>query len=287
MRILCRSIEALSYFSEGTFSRLNWLVCNWYWIERFYTNACIVTPPIGLVDCVWCLPLMWQEVILYHRLFSPSGAVAVNNKKNKQSEKTLICRDCISYSGVQEFQENQCMSYLTHTLWKYCASHVRSSAPPRLLFTAAAYWFCQCETGIYARGLGCSTCFGCWESKGEGHGHTLSFIWTAVEHRGMKKGLVSLREVFHCNPAEVAYGVHCLSHRGLSSFPKTDSSARTHTHTHTLACTPQTHTQILRQPLSKPPECVSGEDWERHHRGAEVERARRSLTRGNAPLIHF
>lgn len=61
-----------------------------------------------------------------------------------------------------------------------------------------------------------------------------------LPHRWMKKGPVSLSQVVHCNPAEVAYRAHCLSHCCLSSFPKTDSSPRprrhpcTHTHTHAV-----------------------------------------------------
>lgn len=58
-----------------------------------------------------------------------------------------------------------------------------------------------------------------------------------LPRRWMKNGLMSLSQVVHCNPAEVAYRAHCLSHCCLSSFPKTDSSPRTHTHTHTTPST--------------------------------------------------
>ena len=61
----------------------------------------------------------------------------------------------------------------------------------------------------------------------------LSSWWLAFT-RWMKKSLVSLSQVVHCNPAEVAYRAHCLSHCCLSSFPTTDSSPRTHRHTHSV-----------------------------------------------------
>lgn len=66
----------------------------------------------------------------------------------------------------------------------------------------------------------------------------------------MKKGLVSLHQAVHCNPAQVAYRTHCLSPRCLSSFPQTDSSPLTCRHARSL---PRIQTLTCIRFHSKPP----------------------------------
>lgn len=53
----------------------------------------------------------------------------------------------------------------------------------------------------------------------------------------LKKDLAPLSQAPHCNPAEVAYGSHCLSQCCLSRSPNTLIESRTQIHghiTHTL-----------------------------------------------------
>lgn len=51
---------------------------------------------------------------------------------------------------------------------------------------------------------------------------TLSVIWIAALQR---KAGCHFAKWLHCNPNEVAYKTHCLSHCCLRSFPQTDSTA--------------------------------------------------------------